>query len=174
MKDLLKLFADVYSSLPIAIFFYLLNDSVIYQKYGDNFLLALLIIVADGTSLLIKQIPYDDQYKIYFDRPKNACNTDILSSNGLQPSGSHGFPSGHMTTITVFALSMLIRKYIKTPNSTISSFIVKNKGIVGFYMMLIIFMGWSRYYKKVHNVVQILGGVGLGTVFSSIYYVLIK
>ena len=136
MKGLLKLSADVYSTLPIAIFFYLLNESVFLQKYGDNLLLAILIIIADGTSLLIKQIPYPNNCKKYFDRPEKARDTDILSSNGPQTLGTHGFPSGHMTTITVFALGMLIRLFVKKPYSNVLSFVNTNKGVVAFYISL--------------------------------------
>ena len=82
-------------------------------NYTEMGLLITTMIVADLLTVIIKRISIHAPSFLNFllHRPKGASNTDILSRNGLKPKSSPGFPSGHMTMTTVFAVYRLIRLY---------------------------------------------------------------
>lgn len=174
MKQVVDFSADIYSTLPIAIFFYLLNESIHLKNYGENLLLAIYLLISCGVANLIKEIPYPESFKKYMDRPKNSSNTDILSRNGVKHEGTPGFPSAHVTMFTVFGLVMIARKYTSLGNPNVLKFVSNNIIFVGFYISSIVLMGWARYHKKAHNAIQITAGAVLGTIFGMIYYLLIQ
>ena len=77
-------------------------------------------------------------------RPDGAVNVNLMNLGGTQ-SGQPGFPSGHVTVTTFYAL-----KYINYPYNYI----------------LIGLMGFSRYFKCAHNLFQICSGFLLGLLFT--------
>ena len=75
------------------------------------------------------------------------------------------------TTVFFLVVTMMLysRKY-----STFKAFAEVHYRLIGFSVLLILLMGWSRYYKKCHNVIQIIGGslFGLGMAFLVNRYII--
>ena len=90
-----------------------------------------------------------------FKRPKNAYNCNILNNSG-DDSFKPGFPSGHMTSISFFTNYL----YFTQTNKSLYNFI--------FYNIPSIIMAYARFYKKCHNIPQILFGFILGLYSSFI------
>jgi membrane-associated phospholipid phosphatase len=99
---------------------------------------------------------YVERIKPLFDspRPKGATGCGVLCDGGLV-EGQPGFPSGHVSTVTLFVL--LMGAYTQS-----------------YYWLLGIAwigaMGWSRYEKRCHSVEQIAGGVLTGAVGATVAY----
>ena len=100
---------------------------------------------------IIKRLPYPKFLWEITRRPEGAKNTDFLSKNGLAREDAPGFPSGHMSA-TVYTLGICSYFFV---NNTIGHFL---------NLILIILMAWSRWYKGVHNLFQIMGGIGYGSI----------
>jgi hypothetical protein len=83
-----------------------------------------------------------------FARPAAASGCDALCIGG-DVGGQPGFPSGHMTTVTLFVVGMWLHT---------RSAIVLWCGVP--WMLA---MAWARWVKSCHNWAQILGGIGVGT-----------
>ena len=82
-------------------------------------------------------------------RPEGAENCDYLSKMGPAKKDAPGFPSGHMTTTAFFAMYKAIDNKENAP-------------LIALLTAIVISMSWSRYYKKCHTVLQIIGGIILG------------
>lgn len=106
--------------------------------------LGLAASLADGSTKLWK---YIFGVENIFGRPLGACDCDILCRNGDQ-TRKPGFPSGHMTvtSVVIFTLIGLYPSYVCT--------------MVGLCTILV--MGWARYVKRCHNMMQILAGTFYG------------
>ena len=94
-------------------------------------------------------------------RPEDAMNCDIMCRNG-DSSGRPGFPSGHMGHAAFFCgfvSAMAIHKKISHKH------IIVLAGTA--YVVL---TGMARYYKKCHNVEQIVAGTALGGVMGVAFY----
>ena len=103
-----------------------------------------------------------------FLRPSNVkeCDLFCFSVNVLDSDKSQrsiGFPSGHMTLITMFCISFL--------------FLLGEK-ITYFHSFLaflyVILMGFSRYKLNCHNISQIVAGVVNGFIIAYFYIFYIK
>jgi len=81
-------------------------------------------------------------------RPDGATNCNLFSTNG-KVAGQSGFPSGHVSHVTAFFLSiyLLFPKYRK----------YKYIGIVWIALTI-----YSRIAKKCHTFLQTMGGLCLG------------
>ena len=175
-KDIISLSMDYTSALPLAFFFVNVMEGVHEGNYTEMTLLITTMIVADLLTVLIKRIStYAPSFlNFLISRPKGASNTDILSRNGLKPPNSPGFPSGHMTMTTVFAVYRLIRLYRKNINTELDIFInitnlLKTQLIpIVFYLGIIALMAAARLYKKCHTISQVIGGFLLGVIFAII------
>ena len=175
-KDIISLSMDYTSALPLAFFFVNVMEGVSEGNYTEMGLLITTMIVADLLTVFIKRMSiYAPSFlNFLLHRPKGSSNTDILSRNGLKPQSSPGFPSGHMTMTTVFALYRLIRLYKKSTvegldiaQNMIQFIKTKPIGIV-FYIGLIVLMAAARLYKKCHTIPQVIGGFLLGAIFAII------
>lgn len=96
-------------------------------------------------------------------RPKEACGCDFFSLRG-DVGGKPGLPSTHMAIVSYFSFfnMMIISKYTSQKNSII------------FYSLNLAFLlltGWSRYYKKCHNIEQIIAGTLLGSIYAYLFYI---
>lgn len=84
-------------------------------------------------------------------RPSDAKNCNAFCRGG-DVGGEPGFPSGHMTTTTMFVAMLWLH--------------FKHRYILYAGIPWIILMGWSRWVKKCHTWEQILGGIVTGTIFA--------
>ena len=142
--------ANIVSFTPLLIYFYLLCNSL-YTKNIKSFKLSFYIFLSNSLVDLIKKINFPKKYDYIFKRPKDACDCDYLSSNGIQKNRP-GFPSGHMTTTSFFCIYQIMNS--------------KNKCKKMLYVFVILLMGWARYYKNCHNLVQIITGTFLGSLIG--------
>lgn len=146
--------SDYISALPIGyysgfLYFALISDynlSVFYWKCLFGLLFTTL------TTDLLKRLPYSKNVWKYTRRPEGANNTDFLSKKGLCKKDSPGFPSGHMSITSYFI--------------TISNTYLVQSSKQGHFVnaLLLLSMGWSRYYKCVHTLPQIVGGTLYGII----------
>jgi membrane-associated phospholipid phosphatase len=79
-------------------------------------------------------------------RPAGAHGCGALCDGG-EASGKPGFPSGHMTTVTMFATVMYYRIPDVWPVWSIAWLFA---------------VAWSRWAKRCHSVLQIVGGAVFG------------
>lgn len=93
-------------------------------------------------------------------RPHNATNCNTENDDG-NVGNDPGFPSGHMSA-TSFMTNLYYLKQCKTKN--ISNYILYNSWNI--------FMGYARYSKNCHNIVQIIGGYLLGLMVAFVFYLL--
>ena len=150
LNKILNLIADYYSVLPVCVYAALIYMSVIFREL-KYLKLSVYIFISNLFVSLIKSIKFPQKYDYIFNRPKGAKNCDYLSSNGCRENYP-GFPSGHMTTTAFFCYYQII----------------KNNGTL-FHSIIILIMGWARYYKKCHTPLQIFVGTVLGIIFGKIY-----
>lgn len=165
-KNLVPLSMDYVSAFPVAFIFVNVLEAVEYKNFGEMFLYIVAILGADLTTLGIKQISRYAPKELGFllDRPVGAFNTDVLSRNGAKSPHSPGFPSGHVAAATVFAMYRLLRLY--RGSSDLYKFIHKHPLEILFYLGLIFIMGFARWYKRCHNIYQIIGGFIVGVIFA--------
>lgn len=159
MKKQIKLhlltFFDYVSAIPIAIYIALLYQCILSENI-NYFLLFFEMLYVDRIIVpFIKNQDYPNYVRYITDRPQNAQRCDYLSRETTMRSRA-GFPSGHMTVTAMFAVYQICDKFIKNNqlHYDIHLFI---------HMMLIVTMGFARYYKKCHNIIQIIAGTILGT-----------
>jgi membrane-associated phospholipid phosphatase len=80
-------------------------------------------------------------------RPAGAWGCDAFCMNG-SVAGRPGFPSGHMTTVTMFVAILWLR--------------FGDERILWVGIPWILAMAWARWAKRCHNLIQIAGGVATG------------
>lgn len=158
----LEHFSDIISSFPLCFYFTLIYLSIIKSRQGTLLYLKILggLMFTTLSTDLIKRLPYPNFLWEITRRPEGAKNTDFLSKNGLSRKDAPGFPSGHMSS-TVFIL--LISSYY---------FVETNIGHL-LNLLIILLMAWSRWFKGVHNIFQILGGIGYGSLCAYVFILLI-
>jgi membrane-associated phospholipid phosphatase len=81
-------------------------------------------------------------------RPDEARNCDLFSTNG-KVAGQSGFPSGHVSEVTAFFVSI----YFLFPQYRNYKYI----GIIWIALMI-----YSRIAKKCHTFLQTIAGLSLG------------
>ena len=164
-------FANFISIIPL--YYYIILAVIAPILFFNNiYYLIKLLIYAAGiiiTALIHKYFKLYVQppniLKNYWYRPKGAKGCDFQSLKGYTPDFTPGFPSGHMAaTLYVSTVNILFSKKIK------------NKKLRRFFrcinILIIPFMGWARYYKSCHNIIQIIAGSILGTFCGIIFYYL--
>ena len=157
---------------PLVIYFYLIYTFLCYpNKNYLDIIFAFYILGADYLVKYLKKIEYPKFMYNITRRPEGAKDCDILSRKGKCKKDAGGFPSGHMTTITIFAIFMLLGKYeiFKRNNLGIKKFIFKHIFFVMTNLGIIFITGFARYYKKCHNLFQITGGIFLGSLLAYIF-----
>jgi membrane-associated phospholipid phosphatase len=103
----------------------------------------------------IKKINWPESFHKYTMRPNAACDCDYFSMRGPAKENTPGFPSGHMGTTSFFCINNILDllngsnpyKYL----------------IIGFNILFLVVMGWSRMYKKCHNLIQVIAGTIYGS-----------
>tara|TARA_Y100000022_G_C13216263_1_gene360051 strand:- start:527 stop:1072 length:546 start_codon:yes stop_codon:yes gene_type:complete len=164
--DPISLFTDYTSALPIAFIFTNMIEATNVGNYTEMGLLIFTMLIADGLTFGIKKLSKNAPQKWNFllNRPIGACNTDLLSRNGPKSVNTPGFPSGHMTMASVFSVYRLLRLYRKQGSIML---VFKNNTMEALlYVAIIIAMAYARWYKRCHNIVQIIAGFILGSVFA--------
>lgn len=160
------LFANFISFLPLALLIFIIINltNQIYKKQNNEFTNKLLISFI--LSLLLSEIFKKILFKKFTgtERPTSARGCDFFSI-GPDVSGKPGFPSGHMS-VTSAACVMFILFLI---NSNKFNKLTKVFLII-LNLLFIVIMGWARHVKKCHNILQIIGGIILGTTISSLLY----
>ena len=164
--------ADYISVGPLAIYFYLIYTflSNPYKNVFDIFL-GFYILGSDLLVKLLKSIKYPKELYEITRRPKGAFNCDVLSQSGKPKVGAPGFPSGHMTTMTVFATVMILGKYEMYRKRGLSFFeyFSKEPYFVLVNILIVILTAWARYFKNCHSMIQIIAGFILGMVLGIIF-----
>lgn len=167
--------ADYISVGPIVVYFYLIYSFLTnpYKNFID-IILGFYILGADFFVHYLKQINYPKFMYNITRRPKDAFNCDILSRKGKPKVGAPGFPSGHMTTISLFAMFMILGKYelYKKRNISFKDFIYREKYFLATNILIILLTAWARYYKNCHTLLQILCGFLLGTILAYIFVII--
>jgi membrane-associated phospholipid phosphatase len=140
--------ADYISVLPISFYVGALYE-LVKSPNSETLKYFLGITASTIASDVIKRLPYPESLYKMSRRPDGAENCDYLSKMGPAKKDAPGFPSGHMTTTTFFAVYKVMENMENTP-------------LVALLTAVVISMSWSRYYKKCHSVIQIVGGIILG------------
>ena len=191
---ILRYFANILSFLPLLYifliipFFILSNFDIVPNYFPLPYIIGLLLSGVMSQILKLVFYPLFPEAK----RPKGACGCDFLSSKGLV-EGNPGFPSGHMTLTAYFGIYNIlcllenlnndieINPYKNISNNEINSNIsyIENitittptriYALIFFNLLLILFMGWARHYKKCHNLIQIIGGTILGSIVALFFF----
>ena len=153
----LEMVADLLSALPLSFYFIPIYEYIKTRKKSQLvFLLGILFITVSTD--LIKRLPYSKTSRFYplTRRPKGAANCDYLSKSGPARPNAPGLPSGHMATTAFFCAYM----YLLYP---------KNDLFTLFNLFLVITMGWARYFKKCHNILQIVTGTLYGGIGALVW-----
>ena len=129
------------------------------------------MIINDNITKIIKKTKISIVFIKLTRRPEGAFNTDMLSRNGKVKSTTPGFPSGHMTTISFFVVYMILRKW--DFEGSFINYFSNNLVFNIFNISLIFLMAWARYYKKCHNITQIIGGFIYGSLTGALYYFIV-
>ena len=85
-------------------------------------------------------------------RPAGARDCDALC-NGGPSGGKPGFPSGHMTTVSICVAGLWLHGG-------------RNPLVLWLGVPWIAAMAWARWAKKCHNWTQIVGGIVLGVALA--------
>jgi membrane-associated phospholipid phosphatase len=172
MEKILLLFADYYSVVPLSIYLCLTYLAFTTPNNFIEFIsLTIFMIVNDNITKIIKRQNYPESLYKITRRPEGAFNTDMLSRNGKAKPTAPGFPSGHMTTISFLVFYMILRKW--NFKGSFINYLSSNIVFNVFNIILILIMAWVRYYKKCHNITQIIGGFIYGSITGSLYYYIV-
>ena len=135
----------------------LISLSILFFNFYSIGTFQFELIIVNTIALIAHKIIKKITIGIYpsiFKRPDGAINCDVFNCGGIA-SHKSGFPSGHMTSISFFMNSLLIKS---NKELTINNIFL--------YNIPCILMGIARYEKKCHNVIQILFGYLFGLLFS--------
>jgi membrane-associated phospholipid phosphatase len=156
--------ADLISVTPISFFMGTAYTSIVNLDIKSfKFLIGLLITTL--SSDVLKRIPYPDALYKVTRRPEGAADCDYLSKNGPASKNAPGFPSGHMSTTGFFSIYIILDKMKESELS-----LTEHKPLIVVSVSLILAMSWARYYKKCHNITQIIGGIVWGTLAGYLWH----
>ena len=160
-------FAEYISLIPFVYWCFLYVYYFLYTLDVLPFLFSIKYIFGFTTIVFLsehlKKIVFE-KLKPISKRPKEACECDFFSLKG-DVGGKPGLPSTHMAIVSYFTFYniLIISKYCSQINSII------------FYLLNLGFLcltGWSRYYKKCHNMEQIIAGTLLGSTYAYLFYII--
>lgn len=114
------------------------------------------VIISTGLTALFKKLTRG-MYPSIFKRPNGAVDCNAINTGGSCQNHT-GFPSGHMGQITVIIQLLLLRNMSNTWFNNIL-----------FYIPILL-VGYSRYAKKCHTLIQITLGFILGYVIANTLY----
>jgi membrane-associated phospholipid phosphatase len=167
MNENILLACDLYSIIPIAIYFAVFYMGVYTSNFKESVSFIIFFYVNNYITGIIKKLPYPESLWNVTRRPEGAFNTDYFSRNGPAKKDANGFPSGHMTSVAGFCTYMILRKM---GNQDFKEFVRENPGFFWANILLVLLMGFARWYKKCHNLTQIIGGIIYGGVTGYLYY----
>jgi hypothetical protein len=156
--------ADLISVAPISFFMGTAYTSIVNLDI-ESFKFLMGLLTATLSSDVLKRIPYPDALYQITRRPEGASNCDYLSKNGPASKNAPGFPSGHMTTTGFFATYIILEAELSFTELT-----TKQKPLIFVSVSLILAMSWARYYKKCHNITQIIGGIVWGSLVGYLWH----
>lgn len=165
--DKYLIFANYLSLLPlvfavfICVYYLLSHINLVPSVFTESYLLGYFISIF--LAQLIKYIIYP-----FFDfakRPQGAKGCDYNSQKG-DCSGKPGCPSGHMSTTAFFVVFNIL---ILTKTNYIKSDI-NRRIFMSLNIILLILMGWARYYKLCHSILQIVLGSILGALLALFFF----
>ncbi len=166
MRNLINI-ANLLSVLPLAysiligIYYPLSLSNIVPYVFSERYILGYLTSIFMAQLLKYIMFPFFDFAK----RPQGACGCDYISQKG-DVSGRPGCPSGHMSTTAYFVVFNLL--LLKNSNFIKSNF---NKWLFIFMnIVLLIAMGWARYYKNCHSIIQIVLGIMLGSILAIFFF----
>jgi len=160
--------ADLISVIPISFFMGTAYTSIVNMDL-DSFKFLIGLLTATLSSDVLKRIPYPDALYKITRRPEGAANCDYLSKNGLASKNAPGFPSGHMTTTGFFVAHILLDK-MKEEEVSFTELVSNYKPLIVLSVSLIVGMSWARFYKKCHNITQIIGGILWGSLVGYLWH----
>ncbi len=170
--ELFTIIWDIISIIPLAICLGLLYNFLIFpQKNILDLILLLYLVSSDLLVKIIKSIPYPKSLSYWMDRPNGAKNCDYFSRNGVVPPHTPGMPSGHMTHICLFVTVMMLGR-LKTKTGLDVSW--DNLFYYGVNSSLVILMAFARYFKKCHNIYQIIAGGFLGFIQGYLFIKIVR
>lgn len=143
---------SVANAISVSFLVTLVLPLLAYTQTADAFYLYL------PTGILITNIAVDGTKRVLgssgvFGRPAAAAGCDLFCIGG--PVGRQpGFPSGHVTTATMFVAAMWLH--------TRALWVL----IIG--VPWVAAMAWARWYKHCHNIPQIVGGVVAGCIGAAL------
>jgi membrane-associated phospholipid phosphatase len=161
--------ADLISVFPLCLYYviaYLILVDI--KEIKKNFEYPIIFIGLVFSSQLVSFIKSIDFGGDFIYRPKGAQYCDYLSKN--KTSKMRGFPSGHMSSISLFATFMILLRYRKYKN--IKSYVKNEYMYIIVNLLLVIATAWARYYKKCHTLLQIGCGTILGILLGYIFFVI--
>ena len=160
--------ADYISVFPLALYYvftYLIVIDIKNIKHKLEYPTILLFLFFSSKIVnFIKGIDFKSDFMY---RPKGAQYCDYLSKNKV--SKMRGFPSGHMSSITLFATFMILYRYHKNYNN-VKEYLKKDIIYILINVLLVLLTAWARYYKKCHTILQISCGTILGILLGSICF----
>lgn len=167
MNELILLACDIFSIVPLAIYFGMLYLGIYSGNFNETLSFCLFFFVNNEITSIIKKLPYPESLWNVTRRPEGSFNTDYLSRNGPSKKDAPGFPSGHMTSMAAFAMYMILRK---KGEMEWGIFIQENTLFFGLNVLSVLLMGFARWYKKCHNMPQIIAGTIYGSVTAYLYF----
>lgn len=158
---------EIWDVISISVIGFIIYPLVMYFINKDYYHLIFLsgILTCAVVAHLIKYVMYE--YK----RPKGACNCGTLNNNSsweLSTGDEPGMPSGHVATTTFFFVYLALYRHNVMPNIMP---LVNHVLYYVFAITSIILMAMARYYKKCHDIPQIVGGVVLGFTMALFYWI---
>lgn len=117
---------------------------LISYPQDKNFIIGMLLVIF--LSERLKKLNYPENIRY---RPKGNFRCDYMNKNNQY--NIPALPSSHMAAITFY----VVYQYMRGGNKL--------------YFLLILLMGWARYIKNCHNLIQISAGTIFGSIFSLLY-----
>jgi membrane-associated phospholipid phosphatase len=167
MNDQLMLICDIYSIVPLAIYFAMFYFGICSGNINEALGFMVYFFINNEITSIIKRLPYPESLWEITRRPEGSFNTDYLSRNGPSKKDAPGFPSGHMTSIAAFAMYMVLRK---KGDMDWDNFIRENMFFFLANILSVLMMGFARWYKNCHNMTQIIAGTIYGSVTAYFYF----
>jgi len=137
--------ANTITSIPPVGVLFLLGNGIITSNMRYLMHVLLYLVVTMSTDWIkIFLTPYLDTFP-WMKRPADSCDCNLANKGG--PSGgASGFPSGHMASTTFLLTPFWLRGSLPTT----------------WFVAAILVVSWTRWYKRCHNIQQILGGIAYG------------
>lgn len=134
--------------------FYPLIAFILTRKLEYLFICIGILIVRYSTEFIRELISKISKNPIFY-RPHGCKNCGLLNTQ-TDPNGP-AFPSGHVGMTTFLVIALL--------------YVTKNTNLIAYILATtyIILMGYSRYYKKCHNIPQIIAGVLHGGIYALLF-----